>query len=168
VSNAEVCVTARPLSPPLPLMTLATRRPPGRRRSEFPEFPPVPSCSWSPPAAAPVSEARRSRCSGGAITTRQAARRLAPVCSSQLPATLQRPGRRSTRCQDFPKNTRGNVDVVSETTVFVIFARAKFYTYSTYKTAEIFLPVILPLTSILHLPPPGSRTSPAEGNEPDH
>jgi len=37
-------VTARPLSPPLPLMTLATTRPPGRRRSESPEFPPVPTC----------------------------------------------------------------------------------------------------------------------------
>jgi len=35
-----ICVTVRPLSPPPPLMTLATRRPPGRLRSESPEFPP--------------------------------------------------------------------------------------------------------------------------------
>jgi len=49
----------RPLSPPPPLMTVATRRPPGRRRSESPEFPPVPSCSRDLPAAAPVTEARR-------------------------------------------------------------------------------------------------------------
>jgi len=104
-------VTARPLSPPPPLMTLATRRPPGRRRSESPEFAPVPSCSRSLPAAAPGSEALQSRCSGGAIMTRQAARRLAPVRNQESPASLQRPGRRSTRGQDFPKDTYGNSDV---------------------------------------------------------
>jgi len=102
-------VMARPLSPPPPLWSsLAMRRPPGRRRSESPEFPPVPSCSRSPHAAAPVSEARQSRCSVGAVMMRQAAWRLAPARNLESPANLQRPGRRSTRRQDFPKDTCGS------------------------------------------------------------
>jgi len=120
-------VTARPLSPPRPLMTLVTTRPPGRRRSESPEFPPTTSPSRSPPAAAPVSVTRRRRRIGGAVTTRQAARRLAPVRNPQSPATLQRPGRRSTRRQDFPKHNGGNVEAVSVTTVFVIFPVPKLH-----------------------------------------
>jgi len=102
LSNQNIAVTARPLSPPPPLMTLATRHPPGRRRSESPAFPPVPSLPPSLPAAAPVSEACQSRCSGGAVITRQAAQRLAPAHNRESPASLQRPVRRSTRRQDFP------------------------------------------------------------------
>jgi len=137
-------------------MTLATRCPPGRRRSESSDFPPVPSFSRSPPAAAPVSEARRRRSSGGAVTTRQAVRRLAPVHNPQLPATLQRPGRRSTRRQDFPKNTGGNVSV---TTGFIIFARAKFTLTGPMRHQRFLLLVIChsPLFSVSPLQALGPR-----------
>jgi len=101
-------VTVRPLSPPPPLMTLATRRPPGRRRSESPVFAPVPSCSRDLPAAAPVAEARQNRCSGSALTTRQAARRLAPGSNQESAARLQGPVRRSTRRRDLTKATCGS------------------------------------------------------------
>jgi len=54
-SKYIITVTVHPLSPPPPLMTLTTRRPQGRRRSESPEVPPVPSCSRDLPAAAACS-----------------------------------------------------------------------------------------------------------------
>jgi len=83
------------------------RRSAGRRRSESPEFPPVPSGSRDLPAAAPVMEARRSGRSGSAATTREAARRLAPEPDQLSAASLQELVRRSTRRQDLTKDTFG-------------------------------------------------------------
>jgi len=147
-------------------MTLAMRRPPGRWRSESPEFAPVPSVPPSLPAAAPVAETRQSRCSGGAVITRQVARRLAPARNHESPAGLQRPVWRSIRRQDFPKDTCGNID--GEILDHSVCYFCHCILLANPLDSEMLLLCELPLTSTLRLPPPGSRTSPAEGNEPDH